>query len=257
MKQILCIIGSQRRKTTYLGVQTFKLYLNKILDIHIDYLFLNNYHLEFCHGCKRCFDHGENHCPIDDDLPMILEQIYKADGLVLASPNYAFHVSGRMKNFIDRVAYLYHRPRLFNVSMTAIVSQGVFGGNSILKYLESSGQNLGCQVVKGSAFTALEPLSHKNKDQMDKKMAQLAQRFAKSLQMDKPIKPNWFRFMMFRITRSGIQYHKTKLYDYEYFKKQGWFESDYYYSVPIGRIKKLLGHLFDYLGRTYVSKLIG
>ncbi len=37
--------------------------------------------------------------------------------------------------------------------------------------------------------------------------------------------------------------------DYRYYKEKGWFESDYYYDAPLGFIKKLTGHIFDFSGK--------
>jgi len=34
-------------------------------------------------------------------------------------------------------------------------------------------------------------------------------------------------------------------FDYRYYKDKGWCESDYFYSVRLGALKKLAGGLFD------------
>ena len=43
-------------------------------------------------------------CPHDDDMPGVLERVYAADGLILATPIYYENVSGQMKTFMDRNA---------------------------------------------------------------------------------------------------------------------------------------------------------
>lgn len=64
-----------------------------------------------------------------------------------------------------------------------------------------------------------------------------------------PPVPSLFRLMIFRTGRSGFQHADVKYYDYYYFKEKGWFESDYYYDISLGPIKKLFGRFFDFLGQ--------
>ena len=89
----------------------------------------------------------------------MLKKINASDGIVFATPNYAFHASATMKNFIDRLAYVFHRPSFFGKIFTCVVTQGVFGGSKALKYLETTGSNLGFVTVKGCLANMLEPMS--------------------------------------------------------------------------------------------------
>jgi hypothetical protein len=43
-----------------------------------------------------------------------------------------------MKNFIDRIDFIYHRPRFFNKTFTAIGVQFIPFGKQVKKYLESA-----------------------------------------------------------------------------------------------------------------------
>jgi multimeric flavodoxin WrbA len=61
--------------------------------------------IKFCSGHVFC---GERACPHDDDMAGILEQVYAADGLILATPIYYENVSGQMKTFMDRNATRYY-----------------------------------------------------------------------------------------------------------------------------------------------------
>lgn len=63
-----------------------------------------------CLGCRVCFDRGEEACPLKDDVTAITRAMLDADAVVLASPVYVDDVSGLMKTFIDRNAWLCHRP---------------------------------------------------------------------------------------------------------------------------------------------------
>ncbi|MFP4476640.1 MAG: flavodoxin family protein [Desulfatibacillaceae bacterium] len=57
-----------------------------------------------CRGCDLC--HKKGYCPQEhrDEFTAVEERIYAADGVILASPNYIFSVSARLRAFMDRCA---------------------------------------------------------------------------------------------------------------------------------------------------------
>lgn len=59
-----------------------------------------------CKGCDAC--HKKGSCPQKDSFNAIKKKIMGADGLVLASPNYIFHVSAQLKAFVDRCCGVVH-----------------------------------------------------------------------------------------------------------------------------------------------------
>lgn len=59
-----------------------------------------------CRGCDVC--HQKGVCVQKDDFEAIKNKIFKADGLVLASPNYIFGVSAQLKAFMDRCCGIIH-----------------------------------------------------------------------------------------------------------------------------------------------------
>lgn len=249
MKKVMAFIGSARKKATYMAVQELEKNLKQYGDVDFEYVFLSTYELKFCQGCLQCFDRGEGFCPLKDDRDVLLEKIENSDGVIFATPSYAYQVSARMKNLLDRFAFLYHRPRFFGKTFTAIVTQGVPVGDSVRKYLEEAGENLGFNVTKGCCVWTLDPITENQLEDLQQKIRKCSERFYKGLMRKKPPVPSVFRLMLFRTGRSGIQSAKSKYYDYEYFREKGWFESDYYYETNLSPAKKLLGFLFDILGK--------
>jgi len=173
----------------------------------------------------------------------------RSDGVIFATPNYAFQVSASMKNFIDRIAYIFHRPRFFGKTFTAIVTQGIYGGNDILKYLESMGANFGFYVTKGSCICALEPLTEIQQKKIEKKIKKSSKKFFNALIHSTQEVPSFFRLILFRMTRATVKSIDVKYFDHFYYENKGWFQSDYYYETTLGPIKKLVGYFFDFLGR--------
>jgi multimeric flavodoxin WrbA len=66
----------------------------------VEKIMLSEYRVLPCEGHDDCEDLSV--CPLDDDAGAILERMYEADGLILATPVYYEDVSGQMKVFIDR-----------------------------------------------------------------------------------------------------------------------------------------------------------
>jgi multimeric flavodoxin WrbA len=59
-----------------------------------------------CRGCDVC--HKKGKCIQHDEYEDIKHKILKADGLILASPNYILNVSAQMKAFMDRCCGAVH-----------------------------------------------------------------------------------------------------------------------------------------------------
>lgn len=247
MKKVLIILGSARKGNTYFATQE----LEKALDgiAIVKYVFLNELNLQFCNGCKLCFDKGEWNCPLKDNRDKLITEMVKADGVVIATPNYAFHVSARVKNMIDRMSYFFHRPAFFGKVFMPVVSQGIMGGNKITKYLEKCAADFGFASVKGVCVTTLEPMSEEQIEKIKKHIQKASIRFIKALTNKPSEVPSLYRLMMFRMTRSGIKHAKVQLYDYEYYEKNKWFDLPFYYPVKLPIVKRVFGRLFDRVGR--------
>lgn len=62
-----------------------------------------------CFGCKTKGGPSYGKCAIKDDLTPILEEVKKADAILLGSPVYFFNVSGEMKSFMERLMFPFYR----------------------------------------------------------------------------------------------------------------------------------------------------
>lgn len=247
MMKVTAFIGSARKnKHTYNASEQFLKKLQSFGDIEYEIVPLIDYNLEICKGCKLCLDKGEELCPLKDDRDKLIEKIINSDGVVFASPNYSFHVSGLMKVFLDRLGFFFHRPRFFGKTFTGIVAQGVYGGEEIVKYFNFIGNALGFNVVKGCCITTLEPMTEKGREKIDRIIDTQSKRFyAKLIKKEYPT-PSLFKLMIFRMSRSSMNVMLNENFrDYTYYKENGWFESDYYYPVKLGPFKKLMGKFFD------------
>lgn len=250
MKKVTAFIGNQQKHATFRAVCEFGDQLKTYGDIEFEYIFLKDYTLEFCRGCKVCFSIGEEYCPLKDDRDILIEKMNSSDGVIFATPNYAFQVSAPMKNLLDRLAYVFHRPQFFGKTYTAIVNQGIHGGNAILKYLTNMGENLGFQVTKDCVLNTMDPVSEAAQQKISRKIRKASARFYKELMHQAPPAPTLFRLMLFRLSRTSIQSMlDDKSRDFRHYREKGWFESGYYYAVPLSLFKRTAGRLFDWLAK--------
>ncbi len=246
VKRVVAFVGSARKKNTHNAVQQFLKHLQALGDVEGEIVALSDYRVEPCRGCLVCFEKGEELCPLKDDRDLLMDKIVASDGVVFASPNYSFQVSGILKAFLDRFGYVFHRPRYFGKAFTSIVTQGIGGGGDIVKYLDFVGNGLGFNTVKGACVTALDPRTEKDQQRIDRTLAKHSERFYATLAKPPYPVPSLFKLMVFRMSRTSIRLMLDDSYrDYRYYADKGWFESDYYYPTRLGAPKKVAGRLFD------------
>jgi len=115
MKILALVSGHRKKGNTARIVQTIEAHLQAIAarqqqPLEFDTLYLGDLNVQFCRGCRTCFDRGEDKCPLKDDVPVIRARMDAADGVIVASPIYMDDVNGIAKNWIDRLACISHRP---------------------------------------------------------------------------------------------------------------------------------------------------
>jgi multimeric flavodoxin WrbA len=248
MKKVTAFVGAARKKFTYDAVSQFLDSLKPLGDVETEIVRLSDYRLGTCRGCKVCFMKGEAFCPLKDDRDVLIEKMMASDGVVFATPNYSFHVSALLKIFLDRLGFVFHRPRFFGKTFTSIIAQGFYGGDKIERYLDFVGEGLGFNTVKGMVFTALEPMTEKEKKKQDKALAEISRRFTERLMKPAYPAPTYFWLMAFRGSRASVRWELGENdCDYVYYKDKGWLTSEYFYPVRLGPIKKLTGRFIDAL----------
>jgi multimeric flavodoxin WrbA len=253
-RRVVAIIGSPRRRATWQAVQELEENLKTHGPLDFEYVFLADTQLGPCRGCRLCTDKGEEHCPSRDDRDALLEKMAGADGVILAAPNYSFHVPALMKNLFDRLAYVFHRPRFFGKACTALVVQGIAGGRSIRRYLEAMAGNWGFHTSRGCVLRTLEPVTERQRQSNSRKIGHASTRFFRELTRRAP-PPSLFRLMLFRMSRTSIRTMLNReCRDYQYYEDKGWFQSDYYHDVRLGPARSAAGRFFDFLGKRMATQ---
>ncbi|MBZ5590403.1 MAG: flavodoxin family protein [Acidobacteriia bacterium] len=246
MKKVTAFVGSPRRKHTHDTVQQFLGNLQSLGGVECEVVHLGDHRVEQCRGCCVCFNRGEEFCPSGgDDRDLLIEKMMTSDGVVLASPTYSFQVSAIMKTFLDRLGFVFHRPRFFGKTFTSLVVEGIYGGPKVVEYLDFVGGGLGFNVVKGSCVRILEPMSEKNRRKVDGTVAAHGRRFHDGLSRPPLPAPTFLKLMFFNMARTSIRRLDESYRDYTYYRDKGWFGSEYFYPVRLSPLKRAAGKMFD------------
>ena len=109
MKKIIVIDGGPRK--TFNTASMLKKFAEGAASVssEIEVKTVRLYGLDYkgCMSCMACKIKGKasNICKFKDALTPVLEEIAKADGLVLGSPNYFGEVTAQMRAFLERLAF--------------------------------------------------------------------------------------------------------------------------------------------------------
>jgi multimeric flavodoxin WrbA len=86
-----------------------------------------------CTACEGCSFNGI--CVYDDDVPVLVDRMKAADGIVFASPVYIDNVSGQMKVFFDRLADAIHYQLLATKYGCSVTTTHTSGGDAVVAYM--------------------------------------------------------------------------------------------------------------------------
>lgn len=144
--KIIGICGSPRKKLSRTGLLVKEVLAGALSHgADIEYVDLTTLKIKYCIGCGLCHHLGE--CAQKDDFNFLLEKIKEAEGLVLGSPVYISHVTGLLKNWIDRLGNVIHCQRLLGKYGAAVCTTGGTGLKETGDYLEWLLRHTGTQSI--------------------------------------------------------------------------------------------------------------
>lgn len=254
----LIINGSPRRKNTWQIIERTKQTLSSIDDkttfTEID---LIAEEIPPCIGCYNCFNKGEETCPHANIIQPIVAKMKESDGVIITSPVYALNVTGLIKNFIDHLAYFYHRPYFFEKKAMIIVTTAGSGHKKVGKYLDETLENWGYNQRFKLCFVYAQdkqgylPLSTKEK--IDRESI----KFYNSVENGTLKSPRIKALIMYNVWRAMA---KTGIiaYDQKYWMENELIDYEYCNRVPCSIVKKLPMKIFyrvmlNFLGKNTVK----
>lgn len=250
--KILAIMGSPRMGGSYEVTQLIEKKIKSLGEVEFEYLWLKNTHLELCKGCCVCFMRGEEFCPLKDDRERIGNAMHAADGIIFASPVYVCNVTALMKNFMDRFAYICHRPRFFNkYAMLVSISGGGFGLSQTLQALDLATRSWGFNIVNklGLSSFFLKSASLRRKTEGQIELA--AKRFYDAIRNEEKFSPSLFSLIVFKVAKAYFTKADKQDADFLYWNSKGWLKGDghYYFPVKINIFKRIIASLIFKIAR--------
>jgi multimeric flavodoxin WrbA len=214
----------------------------KRVNLNFENVHIGHLDIGFCRGCRVCFDQGETKCPMKDDLLSIYEKMLASDGLILASPVYVNDVNGIMKNWIDRMAFLCHRPAFAGKQGMILTTVGLGPTKQADRTLSYALTSWGFTVVASQGFKMGARMSETQAaEHFEERIRQTSEKFFRSLET--PPVPSFLSLMTFRI-QQGYWWRlpADQSIDYQYWQSQGWTHprKDYYIPHQAGNLKVTL-----------------
>jgi multimeric flavodoxin WrbA len=263
---IAVLIGSPRKKDSLNVCKEIETRLGTE-NVTYDYVFLKDYKIEDCRGCGLCFKKSEKLCPCKDDVSLIRERLIAADGIVFATPVYAYQVPATLKRIIDRMAFLFHRQELVGVPALIVVTSDGGGHKQVSKYMKMTVTGWGCNLI--GTINIISPMYFEDKkdnsvwgydERYHNKMAsyikKLADRFKEVIGSEVPKNPSFYEIFMFNCLRSKTF---TSQADYDFWQEKGWLNSYYFYDTRLNTFKKIFGNILraiiDLAGRRLKNKI--
>lgn len=263
---VLVVLGSPRKKDSYLICKEIEHELEKYdSTINVEYLQLSGSNIMECKGCSICFQKSELLCPCkEDDIPLIMEKMKKADAIIISSPVYAYQVTGQMKKFIDRLSYLFHRQELCGKPVVILITTDGGGSKQVYKYLKMtvSGWAMdligNIQIISPMYFENREPKGVFEYDKNtylkgQKNIRNISKKLYETLSQHNKKVPSYYDIFMFNCLRTKIY---TSSADRRYWKDKGWIEAPYFYDVEMNPLKNLFGRVMKGLIHLLVKRYL-
>ena len=250
-------MGGPRKGYGSIIMEQIEYQLKLLQDVDFEFLYLKDVNLESCRGCSNCFFKGEDKCPVgNDDRDLIFDIIDQADGVIFMAPAYALHVPALMKNFFDRLSYIFHRPYFFGKIAIGVCNQGISGAKKITRYFEDVASSWGFNFVHRLELRTM-PVGGAEK-KMVKKIQKTCKKFVKALNGQLYKKPSLGSFLAFKVRKTLHLIAKDETNaDYKYWFEQGWLEDDkkYYYDTRIGIVKRIIAGLLNLFVKPQFKKM--
>ncbi|MDD2752385.1 MAG: flavodoxin family protein [Candidatus Omnitrophica bacterium] len=186
-------------------------------DFAEEIIHLCDYKIEFCRHCEACHKDILS-CPIKDDARLLQQRMLEADAIVFASPVYIHHITGHLKNLLDRSSHFIHCQRLLGKYMAAVATSGGGPHEMVPEYIKNYAISCGAQYVGGVSTAA--PLTENLRYQARVLGRNLAEAIKKK--KDFPVQLG--------ILQTQREYFKKVIAarkedwpgEYQYWKEQGW-----------------------------------
>jgi len=151
LTKVLAVVGSARKKNTYMLTEAAIGPIRERKDIEVELIQLLDFDIKHCTGCDDyCEKTGE--CKTRDDMQKLYPKLREMDVLIIGSPTYFWNVSGSIKDFMDRCLPLYYHGVLKGKMGAAVAVSETDGQNRTLSAISSFFQLMGIKELGSVAI---------------------------------------------------------------------------------------------------------
>jgi len=195
--------------------------------IQLERITLADADVRFCRGCRSCFDKGEATCPLrDDDVLSMKAKMQDADALILSGPVYINDVSGTMKNWMDRLAHVCHRPAFAGKTALLLATTGATPARHALRTMQVAMWTWGYRVAGSAVFAAGAAMPETElRRRYAEKIARIAGKLLREVTERKFLRPGFVSLMIFRIQQAGWRKASADSLDHAYWRDKGWLDT--------------------------------
>lgn len=235
---ILALIGSYRKQgntariVELIAARMQALAAQDATPLEFETLFLSDLDLLPCRGCRACFDRGEAACPLHDDVPRLRAKMGAADALLLASPVYVDDVSGLIKIWMDRLAYLCHRPALAGKAAYLLATVGGSATSHALRTMSAGVLTWGYHLVGQTGLKMGALATAEDLPRYQPAAERAAQRLFRAVTQQQALRPSLYSLLAFRVQQLAWQHESPGSVDYAYWEAQGWLAPHCTFYLP-------------------------
>ena len=253
--EYLIIDGSPHRGNTWKVVETVRDQITAATpDTRFSVLRLRELNLPYCTGCSACFRKGSVHCPHRAPMEEILTLMARADGLILSFTTFNMAPNALMKNFLDHLCYLLHRPHFFTKKALVITSTGGVGAGKAAKYVAGMLRAIGFNRCYALPVKALSWNAYQPSEKMLARQQCMADKFHRDVASGALHAPGFSVLMVYNLFRGMSRAYAPGT---KYATQDGvhWTDAKrarrvYDASVPVRNpLKQLFGGMFYLIGR--------
>ncbi len=228
--KVTIINGGRRHGSTWNCKELFLQELARYTELETREIELTKELHQQCCGCFTCFLKGEQSCPHAEKVQPIAQALLEADLIIMMSPVYALDVSGRLKDLLDHLCYMWlsHRPDplMFHKLGLTIATTAGAGLSHTTKTMRNSlffwGVKRIFSVKSRVAAMKWEEVADKNKKKLHKDITKKARMIYKAYKNEKRLHYPFIKKFMFGMMRSMMKKNTWNLHDRNHWENQGW-----------------------------------
>jgi multimeric flavodoxin WrbA/putative sterol carrier protein len=191
----------------------------------LEVITLGEHRIDYCLGCAFCLEKGR--CWIPDDHAGLVKRLLAADGIVLASPVYVFHVTAQMKTFLDRSLAFGHKPQpTWKPGLAVSVSAGL-GETQVAEYLASVLRIYGAFAVGRLTAMATSPGDFLGREAVAARAGDLARDLARAVREKRRYPATDMDLRYYQFMGGLVRDHRDSVMrdDHDHWERLGLMES--------------------------------